>query len=379
MAELEFFDVASEPAKCNVTRMEDLPSQPGSPFRDRILHIEAADGLRLPVATRTLWQRRVAGPVPHGTWEPYDRLDNEIRIGLHLVRRFGFDNVPAEISCLVGYDVDADQPFALLLPYAGNLAQGVAGRLTLEQQRAFQAGFFRALRILEAAGVVHRHLSPQTVRWDGQAGQAQLVDFSRAVLAGEPRTAVGPSPWASPDQTSGGGIAGPGDDIWGAGALAYYVTTGRMLVPDKAGEMAIRGGALQSLLEGVFAGSPASRPSAAELLQRLHEPEPWLGHVEANSRFTEGKDEYDQLMAEKWPPPPPPPPPPQVPPGPPGPPAQPSGSRRQAPPRAQPRRAIQRQRPIRKGRPPAGRWSWQIWFGVFAAVAVVAIIAMRIL
>jgi hypothetical protein len=250
-----------------------------------------------------VFQRRVVGPLPGDRWGPYDLLDNEIRIGLHLARTFEDGSYPDELSRMIGYDVDADEPFILLVPYRGDPVERVAGRLKLDQERTFEAGFFRALRMLEAAHVVHGRISPATVRWDGAADAVQLVDFSRATLVGEPRPRAGQRPWSAAEQVAGVGKAAPGDDIWSAGLLTYHVTTGRSVRPTgEAPDLSVRGAALQTLLDGVFAANPAARPSVAQLLDRLRVPDPWpAGGDSGDSRFAEGGREFDQQLLRKFP------------------------------------------------------------------------------
>jgi hypothetical protein len=278
----------------------DDESVAGPPFRDRALRV--LDGAALPGGVREAVQRRVAGRFPPGTWEPFDRLDNEIRIGLLLAHRFGDGEYPPEMSRLVGYDIDAEEPFVLLGPYRGEQAHQLAGRLTLDQQRGFEVGLFRALRILEAARVVHGRLSPATVRWDEETASVQVVDFSRAVLVGEKRPAPGEPPWASPQQAAGGGIAAAGDDLWSAGALTFHVTTGRpMAGPGPAPDLSTRGAALQSLLAGVFAEAPAARPPAEQMLHRLRAPDPRLGRDGIDPRFLDGCRQFDEILAGKSP------------------------------------------------------------------------------
>jgi len=272
----------------------DEAGGPGAHIHSRLLRVLSATGL--PPGVQYLRQRLVAGKLPLSQSEPYDLLDNEIRIGLHLVRRFRSGPYPAELSQLVGYDIDADEPFALFLPYGGEPAWKAAGRLTLDQQREFEIGICRALQLLAQARVVHGRLSPDTVRWDDPSGHVQLVDFSRAVLAGEPAP-TGTSPWNPPAQPGETRAATPADDVWSAGALTYYAATGRQL--DSPSEAMTLRGHLQTLLDGVFSAAAAQRPAAAQLLRRLRAPDPWPGDDDTDPRFAAGQREFDQITAAK--------------------------------------------------------------------------------
>jgi serine/threonine protein kinase len=292
--DISFLDTAGQRASCTVEVEFDEASGPGAHMHSRLLRVLSATGL--PPGVQYLRQRLVAGKLPLSQSEPYDLLDNEIRIGLHLVRRFRSGPYPAELSQLVGYDIDADEPFALFLPYGGEPAAKAAGRLTLDQQREFEIGIFRALQLLAQARVVHSRLSPDVVRWDDPSAHVQLVDFSRAALAGEP-TQAGTSPWNPPAQLGETRPATPADDVWSAGALTYYAATGRQL--DSPSETTTLRGHMQTLLDGVFSSVPAERPSAAQLLRRLRVPDPWLGEDDTDPRFAAGQREFDQITAAK--------------------------------------------------------------------------------
>jgi serine/threonine protein kinase len=299
-----YLNVNGQPVSCAFTADPDDEAVPGSPFRERELH--RAPGSTAAATPSRLLQRRLVEPSAPDKWPVYDLMDNEIRIGIHLARTFGDDSYPDELSRLIGYDVDADEPFVLLLPYRGDPVDRVAGRLKLDQERAFEAGVFRALRLLEAAQVVHGRISPATVRWDAPASTIQLVDFGRATMAGEPRPGTGLRPWSAAEQVTGVGRAETGDDIWSAGLLTYHVSTGRPIrTPGEPPDLTVRGTALATLLDGVFAAKTADRPSAAQLLSRLHVPDPWAaGTSSTDARFAEGGREFDKQLRLKFPPPP---------------------------------------------------------------------------
>ena len=294
--------VTGKLVKCSFTEAPDELPEPGSPFRVRTLRrANNGAGLASPVPQQVI-QRRLIGPAPSREWAASDVLDNEIRVGLQLIRAFGDDDsYPLELSRLVGYDIDADEPFVLLLPYRGEAAENVAGRLSLELERKFQAGLFRAIKLLQVADVVHGRISPDTVRWDGAT--VQLVDFSRATRAGEPRRRTGQRPWSAAEQVSGTGTADPGDDVWSAGQLVYHVTTSRPVDPNGGPpDLTVRGAALQSLLADVFAADAAARPRADELLRRLKVSDPWPGEAGAvSARFAEGMRKFDERRAAKSP------------------------------------------------------------------------------
>jgi serine/threonine protein kinase len=162
----------------------------------------------------------------------------------------------------------------------------------------FQLSFLEALRWLAAAGIVHRGLSPFTVRWDSGAKQVQITDFSLATVVGAPRTVAGRPPWASPEQQigRGSGSVTNRDDIWAAGHLLYLVVTGDRLT--QTNQLA-RSPDLESLLGGVF-GPPDHRPSALDLLKRLPAQDPVPRGI-GGDPLKAGRDRFFAIRAEKHP------------------------------------------------------------------------------
>ena len=241
------------------------PGQANSPIRARWLTV-------FPGGARLLQRYVPRAHAGSGDWTPYDQLDNEIRAALRLARILGHDRYPEEIVELVGFDVDAVEPFLLLTAYRGEPVSQLAGSLLIDAQRAFRVSLFRSLRLLDAAGVVHRAISPHTVRWDGH--QVQIVDLTAMTLAGEPRGVAGAAPWASPEQLSGQGEADPRDDVWSAGVLTSYVSTGEPVTErSQPADLLVDDPSLRRLLGDVF-GPAAGRPDAATMLRRLNAGQP---------------------------------------------------------------------------------------------------------
>ncbi|HWO65110.1 MAG TPA: hypothetical protein VNO31_34245, partial [Umezawaea sp.] len=145
----------------------------------------------------------------------YDLLRNEIRAGARLGQVFP-DRYPAELPQLVAYNIDAEEPFALLREYAGSPAAEHVARFDDAQRRRFESGLLRALHLIAQAGVVHGAVSLDSVRWDD--GNVHLVDFESAERVGEPRRA-GRSGIRSPEQAAGTGVVDERDDLWGAALL----------------------------------------------------------------------------------------------------------------------------------------------------------------
>jgi hypothetical protein len=247
--------------------------------------------------------QRWAPAVRAGGQPGYGLLENEVRAGVRLAARYPVQ-YPPELPRLIGYDLDVAEPFVLLAPPRGEPCTAVAGRLHLDPLRAFQVGLFRGVLLLAEAGLAHGQLSPENVRWDQAAEQVQLDGFSWCTAIGEPRPPGPAGACASPQQRAGAGAALAADDVWSAGLVVYQVATGRD-VSSQAGppELASRGAALRSVLAGVFTESPADRPTAADLLRRLgHRPLVPTGPDET-AGLAEGRQEFDRLLREKWPPP----------------------------------------------------------------------------
>jgi hypothetical protein len=324
---LEFTAADGTPVRCEVEPAADDQPPPGGLLRTRqVLVVSSSDPDVVRPGGRLLHKR-----VPHrprsGDWRADDMLDNEIGAGLRLFRRYGAAGYPPELSRLVGYQLDDDQPYVLLEPYAGEAVSDTTVPLLLEDELRFEVGLFRALRFLAAAGLVHGRISPDSVRWDRAAGRTQLVDLTGARLIGERRPPGGEPPWCSPECRAGTGTTDARDDVWGAGLLVFHVATGvRVDGQPGAPDVAARGPALRSLLDHVF-GAVSTRPDARDLLARLDEPDPLRSAVDrADPRFEEGRRLFQDLSRQKhpWLAPPPeplqqPPPPPRATATPPGP------------------------------------------------------------
>ncbi|GAA1022496.1 hypothetical protein Aple_091960 [Acrocarpospora pleiomorpha] len=232
----------------------------------------------------------------------YARMENEVRTGLMLRRRFGGPAYPAELARLAGYDVDCEEPFVLYERLQGSgLAADVAGRLLLEEQKQFQITLLRGVRILEQVGIVHRGITPYSVWWDGHV--AQLTDFELAIKAQRWRTPVGERPWASPQQRHGVGGTCARDDVWSAGMVIYHVAAGTRSTAALNGPLSLNAvePRTRELLAGVFADKAKNRPHPLDLLIRLRETDPIAPPEEAaDGAFERGGLRYDEMMRQKW-------------------------------------------------------------------------------
>lgn len=180
----------------------------------------------------------------------FDLLDNEIRAGAHLGYVYS-RQYPPELARLAGYNMDVEEPFALLHAYAGKPVPEMSG-LDDHRRRQLQAGLLRALQLTAAAGVVHGAVTLRSLWWAGSG--VQLVDFESAQFAGEPRRA-----------THEPGPADVRDDVLLAGRVI------RQLVIGESSTLSDHGHdpeSLRVLLQDVYQ-PVAHRPYAEDLLRRL--------------------------------------------------------------------------------------------------------------
>ncbi|WP_026412930.1 hypothetical protein [Actinomadura oligospora] len=227
-------------------------------------------------------------------------LDNEILAGLRLHRRVG-SLAGAEVAGLIGYDVAGTEPFALVEPCRGMPCGTEAGRLLPHDLRRFQASLVAGVRMLEAAGIAHRALGPETVRWDGD--RVQITDLSRSALVGEPRVAGGPPPWRAPEQhpEQVDGHVTDRDDLWAVGRLVLFMATGEE--PDISGASSASLAhpfppGLARLLDGVF-GPPDRRPTVADMVCRVGATDPVPYGLEPNPALVQGRREFYEVRGLK--------------------------------------------------------------------------------
>ncbi len=233
----------------------------------------------------------------------YDILDNEIQIGLHLIRSLRGHDYPRELSRLVGYEADGDEPFVLLAE-RGQPAERIRPGLRLDNQERFQISLMRALNLLWAIGVVHRAITPNTVRWDDP--YVQITDFRHAALVGEPRGQAPNSMWAAPESRRGGGLVDHREDIWSAGLVVYQVVAGpRSPGHAEPPDLAKAPGGIDETLRGIFDEAVGQRPGPQEILRRLNAvrevvpPDLVSASQLGDPAFTEGEERFDSLARAK--------------------------------------------------------------------------------
>jgi hypothetical protein len=255
---LRYTSVTGEQVEEEMTAATELVPDPGGrPLRERAITLGAGSGSD---GVRSAWQIAAAA----GDEDGYEAIDNEILAGLRLFRLVGRGSYPGEVGRLIGYHADGTEPFVLVEPYRGEPVAKIAGRLVTQDRIRFEASLLTAVAWLQAAGIAHRGISPDTVRWDDRTRTAQITGFSLATVFGAPRRPVGTGRWVAPEQRPGraGGAVGDRDDIWAAGRLIFYVIAG--VEPDGL-DVIEADPELAPLLAGIF-GPPESRPSVREML-----------------------------------------------------------------------------------------------------------------
>ncbi|TRO58552.1 hypothetical protein [Streptomyces sp. IB201691-2A2] len=287
---LSFVDSSGMPERVRVLDIgADEPQQPGSGFRTRTLRLE--DG-------RPLLQRRLL-PAYAQRAESVDSLEAEIRAGLTLIRAFSEVTYPAEFTRLAGYAIEIESPFLLLDPLRGGqpMAEIARGLVLSTEQKKFESSLFRALRLLEWAALVHRSISPGTVRWDGT--RVQLTNLGSADRVGRPRQRLGALPWASPEQREGIGSNDHRDDIWSAGQLVYFVANSREASGNRVPPLA--GPVRDDLLKDVFAERADQRPDARTMLRRIAATDPWDDLGRPPDPLRAARQHFSDLLAGKGP------------------------------------------------------------------------------
>lgn len=183
--ELAFFTDEGTPARLPAVCWDELPAgQQRHPLRAR------------PMTLGEDWrvmQYRLAHTA-RGDHRARDRLEAEVGVGLAVRRAFGDAPYHQLFARFGGYHLDVREPFVFYEPARGRPLAALAGRATVKEQERIRSELVLAVRLLEAVDVVHRGLTPHTVRWDGR--HVRLPEPCLATRAGHParRSARRPGP-----------------------------------------------------------------------------------------------------------------------------------------------------------------------------------------
>ncbi|HET9898782.1 MAG TPA: serine/threonine-protein kinase [Streptosporangiaceae bacterium] len=285
--DLAYADADGRPQSALATENHQILCAGGSRLRE----LQLSDGSRV-------WQVILAEDAASGAGltAGFERVDNEILAGLRLhrvVQRHGL-SYPVQLGQLVGYEAASAQPYALLRPWRGQPASVAIRRMQPAERERFGVSLLKGLSWLAAAGISHRGISPDSVRWDYELQEVQITDFSLATVTGAPRTGIGRQPWAGPEQRPGSaaGYVSDRDDLWGAGQLIYYLHSGELLT----GPADLRAQPHLARVIGNLFSEPASRPAAREVLAAINVSDP----VPAQSRedpLERGRELFRLAMA----------------------------------------------------------------------------------
>ncbi|MEU7227761.1 hypothetical protein [Streptomyces chrestomyceticus] len=285
--ELAFFTDEGAPARLSAAYWGDLP--PG----------QQRHGLRArPMTLGEDWrvmQYRLAHTV-RGDHRARDRLEAEVGVGLAVRRAFGDAPYHQLFARLGGYHLDVREPFVFYEPARGRPLAALAGRATVKEQERIRSELVLAVRLLEAVGVVHRGLTPHSVRWDGR--HVRLPEPCLATRAGHPREALGEAPWAPPEQRAGHGTADPRDDLWSVAQLMYHLVTGREGEPGGPPRDLARLPSL-GVLATAFAPRAAERGHPVEVLRMLNRQDPLRSRPLPADSLEPGRRAFDEELARK--------------------------------------------------------------------------------
>ena len=187
----------------------------------------------------------------------------------------------------------ADGP-ALVMEYAegGSVADLLRDRegkpqscLTVQETVFVARQTAAALVAAHQRGIVHRDVKPQNLLIDGR-GQIKLCDFGIAALTHDEeyrtRTNAVSTRYASPEDLEHDDPIGPASDIYSLGATMLHLVHGapptlrdRLTPWEPPHTDDVDLAALDALIARCLNPDPSARPTATELLQGLHELDPF--------------------------------------------------------------------------------------------------------
>ncbi|MER6616008.1 hypothetical protein [Streptomyces xantholiticus] len=286
--ELEFYTHKQDPVRFAARFADDVHRPEWAPFLARQVMIGKGGRViqyRLPRSA-------------HGGTGAYSALEREVSAAVAVENRYGSEPYCELFTRLVGFHLDAPEPFVLYKAPTGRPIAAWQGALAVAEQFKVLSQLTLAVRLLEDVQLVHRAITPHTVRWDGS--HVRLCEPYRTQRAGEPREAFGEAPWAAPEQRDGTGTADPRDDLWSVAQLMYFLLSGRPGHADSAPEDLGEFRRLAALDEGgAFAPRAETRAGPAELMRLLNVSDPLALVSSAPDPLGRARAEFDERLAEK--------------------------------------------------------------------------------
>ncbi|MFD9907762.1 hypothetical protein [Streptomyces sp. NPDC059063] len=191
-------------------------------------------------------------------------LDTEAGTVLQLHQVIGDNKEYAALfPSVIGYELDTTEPYLLFEPPRGTPVEQLHVISATDQEHVTR-DLLLALYLLEGRGMVPRGVSPATVRWDG--AKVQLWGLESVTRAGQPRSPWGRSPFCSPEQRRGEGLADSRDAVWSTAQVLYQLVTGRPGPADRAPVDLGEHRKLDRTLRDAFAPRAVARPTPAQVL-----------------------------------------------------------------------------------------------------------------
>ncbi|MEU9335953.1 serine/threonine-protein kinase [Streptomyces sp. NPDC048290] len=244
-------------------------------------------GMGVVYLARSASGRRLAVKVVHDQYAGDDEFRLRFRREVAAARRVS----GAFTAPVVDADADADRPWMATLYIPGaTLAAHVRahGPLPLPALRDLAAGLAEALRDIHRVGVVHRDLKPANVMLaeDGP----RVIDFgisraaeSTAEALTQTGRVLGTPPFMSPEQFAAPQQVGAATDVFSLGAVLTFAATGKspfdsanpyetvVQVVEGRPELDAVPEELRPFVRACLEKSPEARPTAPELVTRLHQ------------------------------------------------------------------------------------------------------------
>ncbi|MDQ0845770.1 hypothetical protein [Streptomyces sp. V1I6] len=286
--ELEFYTHRQDPVRFSACFSDDVRMPERAPLLAR--QVTLSKGWRV-------IQYRLPRSA-HGGADAYGALEREVSAAVAVERRHGAEPYSELFTRLVGFHLDAPEPFVLYKAHTGRPIAARQGALTVAEQHKVLSQLALAVRLLEDVQLVHRDINPYTVRWDGT--HVRLGELYRTQRVDEPREAFGAAPWAAPEQRDGTGTADPRDDLWSVARLMYFLLSGRPGDATAPPEDLADFRRLAALSEsGSFAPLATMRAAPAELMRLLNVGDPLAVVSLAPDPLGRARAEFDARLAEK--------------------------------------------------------------------------------